>query len=493
MVTIICAYAPTEVSDDSDKDTFYTELTNAIESEPPHNIVIVLGDFNARTGADSHRTNPQIIGKNTFHELTNDNGNRLVNLCLQTNLREVQSCFPQPKHKQWTWKHPTGTKAQLDHILINAKWTRSITNCRAYNSIELGSDHRVVTANFKIRFRTFKQKASSRKKYHWIRLQNPETLRHYQLELRNRFDLLTDEVEDPDVIHKNTVNIIGLSAQTAVGNPPKRSPKKWVSDATLALITRRDNAKKRHYQRKSIASKNTWKTLATLVQKSYQEDERKFIQKQIDNLEQANLQGSSRKVWKIMNSICDNTTPCPAGKVKKLDGSIANSPKELLSEWQKYFSNLLNAPPVTSTRNIPPAEEDLDIDVGDFSLDELEKAIKSLNNYKAPGFDYNITAEAIKHGGIELTLRLLKLCNIVKNVGRPPKDWIRNLIVPLPKKGDLTKMNNYRGITLMSIAGKLYNKLLLNRIREKLDKKLRVNQAGYRPGRGCLEHVYEEF
>ena len=42
----------------------------------------------------------------------------------------------------------------------------------------------------------------------------------------------------------------------------------------------------------------------------------------------------------------------------------------------------------------------------------------------------------------------------------------------------------------MSIAAKLYNTLLLNRIRDKLDAKLRVNQAGYRRGRGCSEHVH---
>ena len=63
------------------------------------------------------------------------------------------------------------------------------------------------------------------------------------------------------------------------------------------------------------------------------------------------------------------------------------------------------------------------------------------------------------------------------------------MIVPLPKKGDLTKITNYRGIPLMSIAAKLYSKLLLNRIRDKLDAKLSINEAGYCPGRGCREHI----
>ena len=42
----------------------------------------------------------------------------------------------------------------------------------------------------------------------------------------------------------------------------------------------------------------------------------------------------------------------------------------------------------------------------------------------------------------------------------PPDQWITNVMVPLPKKGDLSLMTNYRGgITLISIAAKIYNKV----------------------------------
>ena len=67
-------------------------------------------------------------------------------------------------------------------------------------------------------------------------------------------------------------------------------------------------------------------------------------------------------------------------------------------------------------------------------------------------------------------MRLLKLVNVIKNWQKPPSDWRKNLIVSPPKKGDPTKITNYRGISLMSIAGKLYNKV--NRISDKLDVKL---------------------
>ena len=62
----------------------------------------------------------------------------------------------------------------------------------------------------------------------------------------------------------------------------------------------------------------------------------------------------------------DIIVPCPIDKVKKLNGKNIKSSKELLHEWRKYFSNLLNVPPVTSTREIPPAESDLEIETDDF-------------------------------------------------------------------------------------------------------------------------------
>ena len=72
----------------------------------------------------------------------------------------------------------------------------------------------------------------------------------------------------------------------------------------------------------------------------------------------------------------------------------------------------------------------------------------------------------------------------------PPDQWITSVIVPLTTKGDLSLMTNYRGISLFSIAAKVYNKILLNRIRDEVDPILRKNQAGFRPGRSCAQQIH---
>ncbi|KAI8483125.1 hypothetical protein Bbelb_391440 [Branchiostoma belcheri] len=49
------------------------------------------------------------------------------------------------------------------------------------------------------------------------------------------------------------------------------------------------------------------------------------------------------------------------------------------------------------------------------------------------------------------------------------EQWTTNIIIPLPEKGNLFLMTNYRGISLLSIAAKVYNKILLNRIRSSVN------------------------
>lgn len=58
--------------------------------------------------------------------------------------------------------------------------------------------------------------------------------------------------------------------------------------------------------------------------------------------------------------------------------------------------------------------------------------------------------------------------------------WSLSSIIPVPKSGDLSKPDNYRGISLICFAAKVYNRMILNRIRPAIDPHLRENQNGFR-------------
>ena len=88
----------------------------------------------------------------------------------------------------------------------------------------------------------------------------------------------------------------------------------------------------------------------------------------------------------------------------------------------------------------------------------------------------------------KLRKNLLKFCNKIY-VGIRPPEWGVSGIVPIPKKGDLTITENYRVISLTQTVGKVYNRLLLNRIRPELEKILRPNQNGFRPLRSTSSQI----
>ena len=62
-------------------------------------------------------------------------------------------------------------------------------------------------------------------------------------------------------------------------------------------------------------------------------------------------------------------------------------------------------------------------------------------------------------------------------------------LTKLPKKGDLISCFNYRGITLLSIPGKVFNRVLLNRMKDAIDPQLHEQQAGFRKNRSCTDQI----
>ena len=83
---------------------------------------------------------------------------------------------------------------------------------------------------------------------------------------------------------------------------------------------------------------------------------------------------------------------------------------------------------------------------------------------------------------------LVNVCNKTY-LGDAPNCWLEGKNLPVPKKVDLSIASNYRGINLSSSVSKIYNKMLLNRIRPILDEKWRTNQNFFRPGQSTLAQI----
>ena len=114
------------------------------------------------------------------------------------------------------------------------------------------------------------------------------------------------------------------------------------------------------------------------------------------------------------------------------------------------------------------------------------RAVTALGNGKSPGID-SIPNEVLKLP--EMRGVLLNCLNTLLADGNLPSSLITSLLVTIPKKGDLSLATNYRGIALMPTISKLFDRLLLHRLRKALNPHLRTNQNGFRPDRSTQQHI----
>jgi hypothetical protein len=96
------------------------------------------------------------------------------------------------------------------------------------------------------------------------------------------------------------------------------------------------------------------------------------------------------------------------------------------------------------------------------TIAELDQVLQKAKNRKSPGLD-NINVELFKYGGQKLRETLLHLFNNIWKQRTTPSDWEEALIINIYKKGSRNVCNNYRGITLLSTASKLFANILKNK------------------------------
>ena len=112
-----------------------------------------------------------------------------------------------------------------------------------------------------------------------------------------------------------------------------------------------------------------------------------------------------------------------------------------------------------------------------------------MKNNKACGWD-KIAAETLKAGGLPMRQLLLRVINLAWSQGKTPEDWSKGLITPVFKKGDKLDPANYRAITLLSIPGKVFCRMVLTRIQVTIDNHLSEEQCGSRSSRGTTDAVF---
>ncbi len=214
---------------------------------------------------------------------------------------------------------------------------------------------------------------------------------------------------------------------------------------------------------------------------SYCTVEEELLKQKISNSENAADRCKNKESWSLINDI--------TGKKKKPCNLVDGGSREgRLKSWRDHFTKLLGQPPEVPDEqvNVPIIHPAQDINIDPFTKEELEEARKKIKEGKAFGED-GVAPEVIKR--VDLDDIILEFCNKALVDGDIPDQWKHLNIVPVPKKGNLTKVDNYRGIALTSIVSKTLNRMILNRIKPALERILRINQNGFREGRSTTSHI----
>ncbi|VDP27536.1 unnamed protein product [Schistosoma curassoni] len=222
------------------------------------------------------------------------------------------------------------------------------------------------------------------------------------------------------------------------------------------------------------------------VKRSIRADKQKYVGELATTAEKAARKGNMKQLY--------DATKKPAGKyskperpVKDKEGKPITETQQQRSRWVEYLEKLLNRPAPMNPPDIETAHTDLPIDVNPPTTEEIRMPVRQIKNGKAAGPD-NIPAEALKSDVKVTTSMLYLLFKKIWEEEQVPMDWKEGHLIKIPKK-DLSKCENYRGITLLSVSGKVFNRVLLNRMKEAVDAQLRDQQARFRRDQSCTDQI----
>ena len=251
-MTIIQCYAPTNDSSDESKDDFYSQLQTEVEKAPRHDLLVVMGDLNAKVGSDNTNCE-RVMGKHGVG-IRNDNGERLVELCAINNLVIGGTLFTHRDIHKLTWISPNGRdRNQIDHLMINGMWRRSLLDVRTKRSADVGSDHHLVTALIQMKLKKTEPRRITQTRFDIQRLGDNVVRTAFISDLRNRFQVLQNLTgeQDVDTAWKQVATLYTESSKENLGHRKKKANKDWIQQETLDAIQERREIKKRLLQAKS--------------------------------------------------------------------------------------------------------------------------------------------------------------------------------------------------------------------------------------------------
>lgn len=492
-ITLISVYAPTLDAEDHIKGAFYQQLDTTITQIPAGDRLLLLGDFNARVGRD-HELWQNIIGRQGVGNC-NDNGLLLLGLCAEQELFITNTQFRLPTRMKTTWKHPRSKHWHiLDYAIVKQQHKNEVLITRSMpGADDCWTDHRLLITKLKLTIKKRPrniQHNSTRRKYDTGKLNDPETSRAFRTAVQQN---MPDSDPSLDLEWTNIRNAINEAARTVIGHLSKRHQdwfddndeliKSLIDDKRKARIACEQDPNSIPNKTRYVQAKAQCQSRLREIQNEWWQQLARDLQNYADSRDLRNFFAGTKKIFGPKHTA--------AGTLMSVNNTILTEDTDIQNRWVEYFNTLLNrnsAAHQNFIQNVPqyPPQPRMSLPP---TVEEFNVALKQMSQGKAAGPD-NIPTELLTHGGVVLKTRLYSLILKAWEQKQVPSDWKDALLVTIFKKGDRRECGNYRGISLLSVAGKILARILLNRLQDLAERILPESQCGFRPSRGTIDMIF---
>lgn len=497
-LTIVSAYAPTMTNTDEIKERFYESLSNLVSAVPRGDKLLLLGDFNARVGKE-HRLWEGPLGHHGVGR-SNSNGQLLLEFCARHDLLITNTVFKQNLNKVATWMHPrSGHWHLIDYAIVRRRDRNDIHLTRAVRSSTMWSDHCLVTVMTSLSVPPKIRRQDDRA---GMKPLNTDALRDHdkRQELRSNIsEKITQELDlnnaSLDDLWDKLKPILRESSAEVLGFK-RRNHQDWFDEHFPDIQVLLGDLHEAHAQwlsnRASLPARDRYKHQKGKVQRAVRSMKENWWKAKAQQLQSLSNDNDIRGFYKELKAIHG---PNFGGAQSLLSGSgddIITEPDAIVNRWAEHFHQLLNRPSAFADGVFDelPRRPPMDGLAANPNLGEIRSAMASAKCGKSPGPDL-IPPEVFKHGPEELVQAMHRLACAIWEAESVPQDFKDANIVHLYKnKGDRRNCNNHRGISLLSIAGKIMARMIVNRLVPLSEGLQPESQNGFRAERGTVGMIF---